>query len=101
MFVLASGDPYSEAVNAYFLNGHVIYEFGPHNGATMPLYHRLDLSCSYYIIKSNTRELSVNLSLYNVYAHKNIQFILASGKSMRHVSVLPYPIPSLSVFFRF
>ncbi len=101
MFVLASGAPYSEAVSAYYLNGHVIYEYGPHNGATMPLYHRLDLSCSYYIIKSMTRELSVNLSLYNVYAHKNVQFILASGKFMRHVSVLPYPIPSLSVSFRF
>ena len=101
VFVLASGAPYSEAVSAYYLNGHVIYEYGPHNGATMPLYHRLDLSCSYYIIKSMTRELSVNLSLYNVYAHKNVQFILASGKFMRHVSVLPYPIPSLSVSFRF
>lgn len=101
MFVLASGAPYSEVVNAYYLNGHVIYEYGPHNGATMPLYHRLDLSCSYYIIKSMTRELSVNLSLYNVYAHKNVQFILASGNFMRHVSVLPYPIPSLSVSFRF
>lgn len=101
MFVLASGAPYSEAVNAYFLNGHVIYEFGPHNGATMPLYHRLDLSCSYYIIRSNTRELSVNLSLYNVYAHENVQFILASGKFMKQVSMLPYPIPSLSVSFRF
>ncbi len=101
MFVLASGAPYSEAVSAYFLNGHVIYEFGPHNGATMPLYHRLDLSCSYYIIKSNARELSVNLSLYNVYAHKNVQFILASGKFMKQVSMLPYPIPSLSVSFRF
>ena len=101
MFVLASGAPYTEAVNAYFLNGHVIYEYGPHNGATLPLYHRLDLSCSYYIIKSNSRELSVNLSLYNVYARKNVQFILASGEYMRHVSMLPYPIPSLSVFFRF
>ena len=101
MFVLASGAPYTEAVNAYLLNGHFIFEFGPHNGATLPLYHRLDLSCSYYIIKSSNRELSVNLSVYNVYAHKNVQFILASGTSMRSVSMLPYPIPSLSVFFRF
>ena len=51
--------------------------------------------------KSNARELSVNLSLYNVYAHKNVQFILASGKFMKQVSMLPYPIPSLSVSFRF
>lgn len=102
MFVLASGAPYTEAVNAYILNGHIIYEYGPHNGAVMPLYHRLDLSCSYYIIRNNMRELSVNLSVYNVYAHKNIQFILASGRLMeKNVSVLPYPIPSLSVSFRF
>ena len=101
MFVLASGAPYSQPVNAYFLNGHVIYEYGPHNAATMPLYHRLDLSCSYYILRSNTRELAVNLSVYNVYAHYNVQFILASADFMRHVAILPYPIPSLSVSFRF
>ena len=102
MFVLASGAPYTEPQMAYLLNGRVMYEFGVHNGASMPLYHRLDLSANYSIIKSQHRELGLNLSLYNVYAHKNVQFVLPTSEfSMREVSFFATIIPSLSFFFSF
>ena len=102
MFVLASGAPYTPWKSAYILNGQVMYEYGIHNSATMPLYHRLDLSANYYIIRKQNQELGVNLSLYNVYCQKNIQFISATPEfRLKEVTILPFVIPSLSVFFRF
>ena len=102
MFVLASGAPYTEPIMAYILNGRVMYEFGVHNAASLPLYHRLDLSANYYIIKKQHRELGINLSLYNVYAHKNVQFILPTANfDMKNIVLLPIIVPSLSCFFRF
>lgn len=102
MFVLASGAPYTEPKMAYLLNGRVVYEFGVHNAASMPLYHRLDLSASYYIIKKQHQEFGVNVSLYNVYAHDNVQFIIPTSYfDVKEVSFLATIIPSFSVFFRF
>lgn len=102
MFVLASGAPYTQPQMAYILNGRVVYEFGLHNAASMPLYHRLDVSANYYIIKKQHQELGLNLSLYNVYAHDNVQFIIPTANfSMREVSFFATIIPSLSCFFRF
>jgi hypothetical protein len=102
MFVLASGAPYTEPKMAYLLNGRVVYEFGVHNAASMPLYHRLDLSASYYIIKKQHQEFGVNVSLYNVYAHDNVQFIIPTSYfDVKEVSFLAIIIPSFSFFFRF
>lgn len=102
MFVLASGAPYTQPKTAYILNGRVMYEFGVHNAASMPLYHRLDLSANYYIIKKQHQELGLNLSLYNVYAHKNVQFVVPNANfSMQEISFFATIIPSVSCFFRF
>ena len=102
MFVLASGAPYTPFKSSYILNGQIMYEFGIHNSASMPLYHRLDLSVNYYIIRKLNQELGINLSLYNVYCHKNAQFMITSGYfQQKKMTLLPFVIPSLSVFFRF
>lgn len=102
MFVLASGAPYTPFKSSYILNGQIMYEFGTHNSASMPLYHRLDLSVNYYIIRKLNQELGINLSLYNVYCHKNAQFMITSGYfQQKKMTLLPFVIPSLSVFFRF
>ena len=76
MFVLATGLPYTQAQEAYMLNGQMICRYSTYNGAHMPLYHRLDLSCSCDIIKTREHEFGINLSLYNTYAHKNAQFVV-------------------------
>ena len=102
MFVLASGHPYTPYRSSYILNGMVMYEYGVHNSATMPLYHRLDFSVNYYIIRKLNQELGVNLSLYNVYCHKNAQFMITSGYfQQKSMTLLPFVIPSVSLFFRF
>lgn len=102
MFVLATGLPYTKAEEAYMMNGKMVCHYSTYNGAHMPLYHRLDLSCSCDIIKTKEHELGINLSLYNTYAHKNAQFvvyrenfkpILGSGMSTI--------IPSISIYGKF
>lgn len=102
MFVLASGAPYTPWESAYILNGQVMYKYGLYNSATMPLYHRLDLSVNYYIIRKMNQELGINLSLYNVYCQKNVQFMSATaGFYFKGVKILPFVLPSVSVFFKF
>ena len=101
-FVLASGLPYTKAEEAYILNGNMICRYSTFNGAHMPLYNRLDLSCSYDIIKTQDHELGINLSLYNVYCHKNAQFVVyrENLKPIMGTS-LSIIIPSISIYGKF
>ena len=102
MFVLASGIPYTKAQEAYMLNGQMVCRYGTYNGAHLPLYHRLDLSVSYDIIKRDDHELGINLSLYNTYAHKNVQFIVYREDLHPWYGVmLSTIIPSISIYGKF
>lgn len=99
MFVLASGIPYTKAKEAYLINGQMICRYGTYNGDHLPLYHRLDLSVSYDIIKTHDHELGINLSLYNTYAHKNAQFVIY-GEDLHpwYGVMLSTIIPSISIY---
>jgi hypothetical protein len=101
-FVLASGLPYTQAEEAYMLNGNMICRYSTFNGAHMPLYNRLDLSCSCDIIKTQEHELGVNLSLYNVYCHKNAQFVVYR-ENLKPIlgTSLSTIIPSISIYGKF
>lgn len=101
-FTLASGTPYTAPKYIYLINGQIVAEYGDFNGATLPLTHRLDLSCDYTIIRKKGVEFGVNLSLYNVYAHKNVQFVLLSHRNLttKNVSLLGTVIPSLSLYLK-
>lgn len=102
MFVLASGLPFTWAEEAYVFNGNLYFKYGKYNGARMALYHRLDLSVSCDIIKTPEHELGINLSLYNVYAHKNQQFVLYKDNiSPITGTQLVTIIPSLSLYGKF
>ena len=101
-FVLASGLPYTKAEEAYMLNGNMICRYSTFNGAHMPLYNRLDLSCSCDIIKKQDRELGINLSLYNVYCHKNAQFVVYRENLTPILGTsLSIIIPSISIYGKF
>ena len=102
MFVLATGLPYTKAEEAYLMNGKMVCRYSTFNGAHMPLYHRLDISCSCDIIKTPEHELGINLSIYNVYWHKNAQFVIyrenfkpVLGTGMTTI------IPSISIYGKF
>ena len=102
MFVLASGIPYTKAEEAYLVNGKMICRYGTYNGAHMSLYHRLDISASYDIIKKNDHEFGINISLYNVYAQHNQQFVVYR-ENLRPIygSSLSTIIPSISIYGKF
>lgn len=101
-FVLCSGTPYTKPEHAYILNGQAVCEYGPMNGSHLPLYHRLDLSAGYWIINKNNQELSINLSIYNVYAHKNAQFVFISDDLyLAEGSLLGTIIPSINIYLKF
>ena len=102
MFVLASGLPYTEAKEAYLLNGRMMCLYSTYNGAHMSLYHRLDLGCSCDIIKTKEHELGINLSLYNTYAQHNAQFVIYRD-DLKPIwgSTLITIIPSLSIYGKF
>lgn len=101
-FVLASGLPYTKAEEAYMLNGQMICRYSTFNGAHMGLYNRLDLSCSCDIIKKKNHELGINISLYNVYCHKNQQFVVYR-ENLRPIqgTTLSTIIPSVSIYGKF
>lgn len=101
-FTLASGTPYTAPECIYLINGQIVAEYGEFNGSHLPLTHRLDLSCDYTIIKKKGVEFGVNVSLYNVYARENVQFVRLShvGFKTVQVSLLRTIIPSLSLFLK-
>ena len=102
MFVLATGLPYTEAEEAYMLNGKMVCHYSTYNGAHMPLYHRLDLSGSCDIIKTPEHELGINISLYNTYAHKNAQFVTYRGDLKPiYGTTFSTIIPSISIYGKF
>lgn len=102
MFVLATGLPYTEAEEAYMLNGQLICRYSTYNGAHLPLYHRLDISCSCDIIKTSEHELGINLSIYNVYAHKNAQYMMyRDDLKPIYGQMMPSFIPSISIYGKF
>lgn len=99
VFVCASGTPYTKAEEAYMLNGQMILRYSTYNGAHLSPYHRLDLSCSCDIIRKKGHLFGINVSLYNVYAHANEQFVVyRSSLNPVHGTSLSTIIPSLSFY---
>ena len=99
VFTLATGTPYTKPEAAYLLNGHIVARMGQYNGEHLPITHRLDLSANYTLHLKNHHSLDFNISLYNVYCHKNVQFITYSPKHfrIRQTGLLSMIIPSFSV----
>ncbi len=101
-FVLASGIPYTPVEEVYMLNNTLIWRYGKYNSRHIPTYHRLDLSGSYDIIKRDGHELGINLSLYNVYCHRNAQFVVyRDDLTPVFGSSLSFIIPSISIYGTF
>jgi ferric enterobactin receptor len=78
-WIFGSGRPYTPllGVNTIeLINGQQSRQpvFGPINSATLPYYHRLDLTASYKFTLGRA-ESKIILSLFNVYNHRNIKDI--------------------------
>lgn len=70
-FVFASGAPYTAPTAIYSVGGAFMKEFGPYNGSRLPNYHHLDLSATYWFKSERFQRSGLNISLYNIYFHKN------------------------------
>ena len=73
-FVYASGTPYTPTTALYVINNNLVSQYGKHNGAHLPATHRLDLSLTYRFAPRRGAAHSLNLSVYNLYAHRNVLF---------------------------
>ena len=81
-FVFATGRPYTLPTGQYRFEGVLVPYFEQRNQARLPLYHRLDLSCTLIErTKSQHRKRkklhsSWNFTLYNAYGRNNVQSIV-------------------------
>ena len=70
-FVYATGAPYTATKGIYIAGNNFLKEYGSYNGGKLPALHHLDLSATYWFKRSKDRHSGINISIYNVYAHKN------------------------------
>lgn len=109
VFNLSSGRPYTPITAVYMIGQRVMMEYGEHNSATMPLYHRLDLGAAYKFTTGGRFPLRhrIDLSILNVYAHKNVEIYTYTLNReelyfrRRDVGSLYSTLPSLSYTITF
>lgn len=110
VFVYATGSAFTMPTALYLIGENAINEYGPHNGARMPAYHRLDLSANFWIKRTRQRESMINISLYNAYARANPIFLsirVKPDKDSKTIHISPRGqslyslIPSISYSFKF
>lgn len=75
-FCLASGRPYTPVRSITVIAENLIYEYGRHNSARLPLYHRLDLSAIYrfgFFVSGRYVTNLVNIGIVNAYGRRNVE----------------------------
>ena len=109
-FRLASGRPYTPIITTYLIAGNLIKEFGEPNSALFPITHQLDLSATWKSItkiKKISLKHLINLSIINVYGHKNVEIMTyvfdpqTGDIALKKVFSLYRFLPSLSYTLEF
>ncbi|MBU2916159.1 TonB-dependent receptor [Reichenbachiella agariperforans] len=113
-FVFYTGRPYSFPDSKYEVDGVLVPNYPSRNQDRLSNYHRLDVSATYQIkpMKKNgekrTFESELVFSIYNVYSRDNAQAYFFSedpdipGRpTVNQLSVLAFPVPSVTYNFRF
>lgn len=104
-YTYATGIPYTQALYGYMIGENLICLYGPHNGARLPDYKRLDISANYTLSGRGRTKHRFNISLYNALANRNVLFYHLSYSTdqglRRKESVMKSIIPSLSYTFEF
>ena len=108
-FAYATGAPYTATKGIYISGNNFLKEYGSYNGGKLPALHHLDLSATYWFKRSKERHSGINISIYNVYAHKNPIMIswkvsIDDNKTI-HISEKEHTVytimPSISWIFKF
>jgi len=71
VWVYHTGNAVTFPSGKYEIDGQIVSLYTERNGYRMPAYHRLDLGATYQIKKTETRESSLNFSVYNAYGRQN------------------------------
>lgn len=108
-FVYASGAPTTPIKSIFMIGENVMCEYGDFNSWNLPSYHRLDLSATYNIShkKDSKYKQSVNFSIVNAYANKNVMLQYfsywkeTSTFRYKEVSTLFRILPSISYRIEF
>jgi hypothetical protein len=104
-FTHATGTPYTRARYGYMIGENLICDYFPHNSSRLPAYNRLDLSLNWVFSRSRGIKQSLNLSVYNALASRNILFLYTSYSAEKGLeqreSVMKSVIPSLSYSIEF
>ncbi|MBL7700171.1 MAG: TonB-dependent receptor [Chitinophagaceae bacterium] len=106
-FVYYTGDAVTYPGGKYTLDGEVYFYYSERNGYRMPAYHRLDLSATRYLKKTNRFSSELSFSLFNAYGHANAyQITFREGKDNPDIteavqtSLFTF-VPSISWNFKF
>jgi hypothetical protein len=108
-FVYATGAPYTATKGIFIAGNNFLKQYGSYNGGKLPALHHLDLSATYWFKRSKDKHSGINLSIYNVYAHKNPIMISwdVSIDEKKRIHIKEYEhtiytiIPSISWIFKF
>lgn len=110
-FSLATGRRYTPIEAVYAIAGNILIEYGAPYSATLPLYHRLDISatCNLTPLRIGSRHLTnfLTLSVINAYGHRNaelttIRYNASAATISRQFKASLYRfLPSLSYTLQF
>lgn len=104
-YVLASGTPYTQVNYAYLMANNLVTEYGPHNGARVAPYSRLDLSMNYDFVMRGSKRSGINFSIYNVTMHRNDLFyrikVYEDHVSYKAFRFLMPIMPSINYYYKF
>jgi len=85
--LVAGGTPYTPANAIYILSNYLMVEYGPHNSARLPWYHRTDVGVNYQFRKGRSPLThTVNFSLYNIFCADNAIYrtLVVNNSSFRY-----------------
>ena len=93
-------------IGKYVLNGEIVPLYGDRNQDRFPAYHRLDIGATFVLKKRKTWEHDLNISVYNLYARKNVYSIdfktdYDKGTSYAEKTYLFRIVPSITYNFKF
>jgi hypothetical protein len=71
IFVFNTGNAVTFPSGKYSVGGQSQLYYTERNGYRMADYHRLDLGLTWYFVRGNDKESSLNFSLYNAYGREN------------------------------
>ena len=108
-FAYTTGAPCTATRGIYIGGNNFLREYGSYNGDKLPSLHHLDLSATYWFKRSKDKHSGINISVYNVYAHKNplmISWDVSIDNNKRiHIKEKQHTVytilPSISWIFKF